>query len=137
MRKPSKWLGVLASLPLSILAVRAITMEISDLQNPCVVWGSGNSGSFTSDARTLCVDRRFRSDSRTQASVTMAVVPGGILVAAFLGLWGTARARPKIALLAGFLMLLEGIPLLLSVGLLSFVAGGALVWSAWRELPQT
>jgi hypothetical protein len=67
----------------------------------------------------------------------MAVVPGGILVAAFLGLWGTARARPKIALLAGFLMLLEGIPLLLSVGPLSFVAGGALVWSAWRELPQT
>ena len=137
MRKASKWLGVLASLPVSVLAVRAIAMEIADLQDPCVVWGSGDSGSFTKDARTPCVDSRFRSDSRTQASVTMAVVPGGVLVAAFLGLWGTARARPKIALIAGFLMLMEGFPLLLSAGPLSFMAGGALLWSALRERSQT
>src|ERR1022692_2190670 len=61
-------------------------------------------------------------------------VPGVILLAAVLGVWGTIRSREWIVILAGCLMISEVFPLVLSFWPLALLAGLGFFWTA-HQMP--
>lgn len=134
MLRARTWLAVLAALPVSLFAVRAISVNLSDFFNPCVGWGVGSSGAFQRSANAPCVQVTLRSETKTQAAVQMAAVPSVVLLAAVLGVWGAARSRPKVAFAGACLMFLEAIPLVFSIWPLALIAGGGFLWVACRSL---
>ena len=62
----------------------------------------------------------------------MAGVPGVILLAGVLGIWGTVRRREAVVVFAGVLMLLEMIPLGLTLWPLALLAGVGFLIIAYR-----
>jgi uncharacterized protein YfaP (DUF2135 family) len=131
MRRRRTWVAVLVALPILIVTIASLAYFSAELTSPCVGWGGGNFYR-SAGAREHCVQYTVRSQTRAQAALTKAAVQGIILVAAALGIWGTARARQAVAIVAGLLMLLEMIPTLFSVSPLALLAGSGFLVVAYR-----
>ncbi|MGA2184232.1 MAG: hypothetical protein ABSH47_14515 [Bryobacteraceae bacterium] len=118
-------LAVLVALPVSILAVRAISLELPDFFNPCVGWGGASPESS-------CVQHTSLSETKMQAAVRTAAFPGVIVLAAVLGIWGVARSHRKMTLIGACLMLLEAPLLAMTIWPvpLLVLAGGGFLWLA-------
>ena len=129
MRGRAIWLAALAVLPVAAFAVRAVALGVYEFANPCVGWSGVPPGGS-------CRQLSVTSESKTQAAIRLAAVPGTILFAAGLGIWAAARSRGLITLAAGCLMWLESVPLGFTVWPLSVLAGGALLWVGVRELQK-
>ena len=118
-------LAVLVALPVSILAVRATSIQVPDFFDLCIGWGGATP-------RTPCAVWSVMSETKLQAAVRTAAFPGVIVLAAVLGIWGVARSRRKMTLIGACLMLLEAIPLALTLWPLPLLvlAGGGFLWLA-------
>lgn len=142
MRSRPILLALLASLPLSLVAIRAVILEVRDLRDPCLRWGESSDWGFgtiaPSSARSgdPCATR-ISGTSQTKAGsvVRVLLVPGGILAAAALGILGAACSRRALAVTAACLMFVEVIPLIFSVAPLAVLAGGVFLWVANRVRP--
>ena len=128
------WLAVIISLPVCCVAVRAIAIEVADLSDPCVEWGAAEDGSFRRGAGDGCAQRTGFAETRTLAEARTAAVPGMILLAAVLGVWGAARSRRKMTAIGALLVILEAIPLVFSLWPLPLLAGAGFLWLARRDL---
>jgi hypothetical protein len=134
MSRARTWLAVLVALPISIVAIGSMAFTFSELLNPCVVWGASNSGSVYRSADRPCKEGKGVGETRMRAGFEMAAVPGVILLAAVLGVWGTIRSREWIVVLAGCLMILEVFPLVFSFWPLALLAGVGFFWTA-HQMP--
>lgn len=131
MRRTAISAAILITLPISIVAIASIANYVAELTSPCVVWGGGNFHK-AADVKTTC--KQYSGDSRTrsQAVLWMAGVPGVILMAAVLGVWGAVTSKKIILVVAGLLMLPEVVLLVFSFWPLALLAGVGLLVVAYR-----
>jgi hypothetical protein len=133
MSRARTGLAMLAALPVCILAVRAIGIDVSRLNDPCFSWGDANAGAGFIRPNDPCGQRGGTSETKMQAAARTAAVSGGIILAAVLGIRGVAGSRRKMTAIGASLMILEAIPLALSAWPLALLAGGGFLWLARRD----
>lgn len=111
------------ALPISTVAIGSMAYFLRQSVSPCVMWAGSNSASVHGNGSHGCREITGVGQTRLQAAVEKVAVPGVILIAAVLGVWGTARSRQTVVIVAGLLMLLEMIPTGFSVWPLALLAG--------------
>ena len=143
MRAKPILLAVLASLPLGLVAIRAVVVVVRDFSDPCLQWGERSGSGYSTNlsgalvAGDPCVTRASgTSETKAGAIMRTLLVPGGILAAIGLGVLGAARSRHKLVVTGACLMLVEAVPLIFSVAPLALLAGGVFLWVANRIRPS-
>jgi hypothetical protein len=126
--------AVLLILPISTVAIGSAAYSVSKMFSPCVGWGGKSPVGVV--PKGLCREFSVNSGTRTQALLSAVPVQGVILLAAVLGVWGTARLRQPAVIIAGLVMLLEVIPSF-SFAPLAVLAGAGLLVVAYRMEKQT
>ena len=111
-------LALAAILPIGILAVTSIAGDVVNLVNPCFAWGAVNGGSITVSSGGPCSSAGGTSETIPQMLARLAIIQGGILLAAGLGVLGVFGSRPILLVVSSAILFLESIPL---------VFGGAFV----------
>jgi len=124
MRVGTMLLAGMVSLPLGLVAVRAVAITASQFFDPCFQWGIGNSSSDTIRRDDPCRSRSGTSETKTQAVARMLIVPGGILAGLALGILGAARSRPGLAVAGAVVVFLEAFPLVFSFAPLAVLTSG-------------
>jgi len=122
-------LAVLATLPITLVAVRGIAVDVIGMFDPCTEWGGGDSGSFYHELHEPCKQYKINGETKTRAAIRLSLVPGLILLAATMGIWGVLRSRWRPSLFGGCVMMMEAIPLIFSVAPLALLAGAGLLWA--------
>ena len=133
MRSRVKALIVAAALPALVLAVGSIAVQVRLFADPCVTWGTGDNASIHLTRDDACRQRTVIGETRQAALVRIALVSGVLLLGAVVGIWGTVRGKRKLSLIAGSLLLLEAIPLALTVWPLPLLAGCAFLWAGAHD----
>jgi len=112
----------------------SIATGLLSLADPCAVWGTAG-GSVTIAKGAGCSSIVSTSQTIPQFLLMMAIVRGGILAGAFVGLLGILRSRPAF-LIAGFVLLtLESVPLLFDwLFLFTLLPAGIFLLSARTKL---
>src|SRR6185437_8027589 len=128
-------LAVVVSLPMGLVAVRAVAITAGQFFDPCFQWGTGNSGSATIRRDDPCRSRSGTSETKTQAVARMMMVPGGILAGLALGIIGAARGRAGLAVAGAAVALVESAPLMFSVGPFAVLTSGAFLLLARNAGP--
>ncbi len=137
MLRVGTWVAVLFALPVSLMAIRAVTQDLNELSDPCVAWGvsdSSGSGSFHRRGNDACMQWSSHEETRTWAVTRMVGFPGVILLAAVLGIWGASCSLRRMMFLAAALMLFEALPLAMGLwGMpLALLAGGGFLYMGYR-----
>lgn len=117
-------LAVTVSLPLGLVALRAVAITASQFFDPCFQRGIDNSFSGTIRRDDPCRARSGTSETKAQAVARMMIVPGGILAGLALGILGAARSRPGPAVAGAVVVFLEAFPLLFSFAPLAVLTSG-------------
>ncbi len=130
-------LALLVALPISVVGVGTAAHRINQLLDPCVEWGVGEAGGGYLGPHDPCGQRTGFGETRTQAYLTIAAVQGVMLLAAVLGVWGAARSRPKMMLLAGILTIFEMFPTAFSVWPLALLTGAGFIYMGLEDQRQT
>jgi hypothetical protein len=137
MRTGMVVLAVVASLPMGLLAIRAITITAAEASNPCFEWGSGSqtssSGAISYSLRPNdpCANGRGgTSETKTHAIMRLLIVSGGILLAVSLGIAGSVLSRRGLLVLGAVMMFLEAVPLIFSVAPVAVLTSGAFLLAA-------
>jgi hypothetical protein len=123
---------LLIALPISAVAIGTAARTVNELFDPCVSWGIGESGAGHIYPHDPCGTHTGYEKTRTQTCITLAAIQGVMLLAAVLGIWGAARSRPKIMLLAGIVMILEMIPTVFSAAPLAVLTGAGFIFMGIR-----
>ena len=110
--------ALVAILPIGILAVTSIAGDFADLVNSCFTWGTVSGGSITVSTGGPCSSAGATSETIPQMLERLAIIQGGILLAAGLGVLGVYGSRPTLLVISSATLFLESIPL---------VFGGAFV----------
>jgi hypothetical protein len=111
VRTTNTLLAIAFALPLSAVAVAAVVTEVADQIDPCVRWNSDR----IHPAPSVCTEIKVRGETRGWSFVRMAAVPGVILAAGVLAVFGALRKRPWLIFLAACLILVEVVPLALTL----------------------
>ena len=139
MRVGAMVLAVMVSLPLGLVAVRAVAITAEQFFDPCFQWGNGNSSSGTISGTIRsddpCRSRSGTSETQTQAGARMMVVPGGVLVGLALGIAGAARSRAGLAVAGAVVVFLEAVPLMFSFAPLAVLTSGVFLLLARNAGP--
>ena len=138
MRKMRKRavLAVLAALPITILALRGISIDLIGMFDPCTEWGGGGSGSLYHSTDDPCRQHTINSETKSRAAIRLALAPGLMLLATAIGVWGVLRSRWRLSFIGGCLMMLEAVPLILSVWPLPLLAGAGFLWAGALDLQE-
>lgn len=78
MLRAGTWLAVLFALPVSLMAIRAVTQDLIELSDPCVAWGvsdSGGYGSFHHRRNDTGMQWSFHDETRAWAVIRMLGFP--------------------------------------------------------------
>jgi len=78
-------LALAAILPIGILAVTSIVGDVVDLVNPCFTWGAVNGGSITVSTGGPCSSAGATSETIPEMVARLAIIQGGSLLGAGLG----------------------------------------------------
>jgi hypothetical protein len=129
MRFGATVVAVVVSLPLGLVAARAVAITAGQFFDPCFQWGNGNSASGTISGTIRrddpCRSRSGASETKTEAIARMLIVPGGILAGLALGILGVARGRAGLAVGGAVVVFLESVPLMFSFGPFAVLTSGA------------
>ncbi len=120
-------LAIALSAPPAGVAIWSIDRTVSQMSDPCAHWDGSGSHSLSAYLRPgdPCKAITVRGESRLRAATVCALVPGGVLLAAVLGIIGVAVSRRRLIFAGAFLMLAETLvvgtiaPLTLIAGLSS------------------
>jgi hypothetical protein len=104
--------AAVASLIMGLVAVRAISITVSELADPCWEWGASSRVHLHLPSGGPCRQIGGTSETKTRAVARTIVVPGGILLGIALGAVGVMRSKPAFAFSGAALMFVES-PLLL------------------------
>jgi hypothetical protein len=130
-------LAMLFALPVSLLAIHALTLDLSELSDPCIAWGASDSGGSDGlhwRGNDPCMQWSSHDESRAWAVTRMVGFPGLILLAAVVGIWAAACSLRRMMFLVAILMLFEAVPL--AIGLwgmpLALLAGGGFLYTGYQ-----
>src|SRR2546428_9677861 len=98
-------------LPIGVLVVTSIAGDVVDLVNPCFTWGAVSGGSISVSTGGPCSSAGATSETIPQMLVRLAIIQGGILLGAGLGLLGVFGSRPILLVISSSILFLESIPL--------------------------
>ena len=117
-------LAIAFSGPPAGVAIWSIGHTVRQMSDPCVRWNGGGSRSLSATIRPgdPCVSIKAVGESRLRAAITCALIPGGVLLGAALGIAGVAAARRRLILAGAFLMLAETL-LAFTIAPLTLIAG--------------
>jgi hypothetical protein len=135
-------LAVIVSAPPAAVAIWSISRTVSQLSDPCVRWNGGGGHEFSAslgppsaggDRRPngSCKSLTVNGESKVRAEAICAMVPGGVLLSAVLGMIGVAVGRRPLILAGAFLMLAETF-VVFTIAPLTFIAGLAFLFLAQR-----
>jgi hypothetical protein len=126
-------LAVTFSAPPAAVAIWSISRTVSQMSNPCVRWNEGGGPELTASIgpKDPCRSVTGRSESRLRAATISALIPGGVLLGAVLGVIGVAVSRRRLILGGAFLMLAETL-VVFTIAPLTLIAGFGLAFLARR-----
>ena len=128
-------LTIVATSPIAGVAVWSIHRTAVELADPCARWESIARGQMITASigpNDVCRGVTIHSESKRRTAVVAALVPGGMLTAAFLAVVGAVLSRRRILLAGAFGIFAETIPGLFSIAPLTLVVGLALLFLARR-----
>src|SRR2546428_3352367 len=111
-RKQFVILALAAILPITMLAVTSIAGDVIGLVNPCFAWGVVSGASRTVSSGGPCSSAGATSETIPQMLERLAIIQGGILLGAGLGLLGVFGSRPILLVMSSSILFLESIPLI-------------------------
>jgi len=116
-------LAAIVTLPTAGLALRAVTMTAWQMFDPCVRWDASGSTSGSLSSREMggCRAVTVNGESKLRA-VTMALIPGGLLLSTVLAAIGVLRSRRWLIFAAAVLMLADT-PVVFTIAPLTAVTG--------------
>jgi hypothetical protein len=117
-RKQFFILALAVILPIGILVVTSFAGDLANLVNPCFTWGAVSGGSITVSPGGPCSSAGATSETIPQMLAQLAIIQGGILLGAALGVLGVFGRRPILLVMSSSILFLESVPL---------VFGGAFV----------
>lgn len=128
-------LAVIFSTPPAAVAVWSIGSTLSQLSNPCARWDGGEgparNWSASLGPNDPCRSLTRHGESKLRAVTICALVPGGVLLSAVLGVIGAAVSRRPL-ILAGALLMLAETFVVFTIAPLTLIAGLAFVYLAHR-----
>ena len=104
-------LALVAILPVGILVATSVAGDVVNLVNPCFTWGAVSGGSITVSTGGPCSSAGATSETIPQMLERLAIIQGGILLGAGLGLLGVFGSRPILLVISSSILFLESIPL--------------------------
>jgi hypothetical protein len=128
-------LTVVATSPIAGFAVWSINKTTAELADPCARWESVANGqriTVSIGRDDVCQRVTVHGASKSRTVFVAALVPGGMLTAAFLGIVGVVLSRRRLVLAAAFGMFAETIPTIFSIAPLTFIVGMTLLFIARR-----
>lgn len=129
-------LAVTFSTPPAAVAIWSINRTVSQMCNPCVRWDGGGSPELSAslEPNDPCRSITVRGESRLRAATMCALIPGGVLLSAVLGIIGVAVSRRRLILAGAFLMLAETLVVFI-IAPLTLIAGLGFLFLA-RRVPR-
>ena len=117
-------LAVTFCTPPAGVAIWSISRTVSQMSNPCVRWDVGGSPELSASLRPNdpCRSISVRGESRLRAATMCALIPGGVLLSAVLGIIGVVCSRRRLILAGAFLMLAETL-VVFTIAPLTLIAG--------------
>ena len=129
-------LAAILSAPPAAVAIWSIGRTVSQMSDPCFRWdgGGGPEWSATLRPNDPCRSITVHGESKRRAAAICALIPGGVLLSAVLGMTGLAVSRRRLILTAAFLMLAETL-VVFSIAPLTLIAGLGLLFLG-RRVPH-
>jgi hypothetical protein len=126
-------LAVIFSTLAAAVAIWSISGTLSQMSNPCVHWDGGGGHEFSASLgpKDPCKSLTVNGESKLRAVTICAVVPGGVLLSAVLGMIGVAVSRRPLILAGACLMLAETF-VVFTIAPLTLIAGLAFLFLAQR-----
>jgi len=117
-------LAIAFSGPPAGVATWSIGSTVSQMSEPCVRWDSSGSHQLSATLRPgdPCASITGVGESKLRAATICALIPGGVLLAAALGIIGVAVSRRPLILAGAFLMLAETL-VVFTMAPLTLIAG--------------
>src|SRR5437016_4800987 len=106
-RKQFVILALAAILPITMLAVTSIAGDVVNLVNPCFAWGAVSGASITVSSGGPCSSAGGTSETIPQMLARLAIIQGGILLGAGLGVIGVFGSRPILLVISSSILFLE------------------------------
>jgi hypothetical protein len=131
--------GVLLALafsgPPAGVAIWSIGSTVSQMSDPCVRWDDSGSHQLSATIRPgdPCASITEVGESRLRAATICALIPGGVLLGATLGIIGVAVSRRRLIFAGAFLMLAETL-VVFTIAPLTLIAGLGSLFLARRTL---
>ena len=131
-------LAVAFSTPAAAVAIWSINRTISQMSDPCARWheSGGHELSASVGPNDSCRSITVHGSSKLRAATISALIPGGVLLSAVLGIIGVAVSRRWLIFTAAFWMLAETF-VAFSMAPLTLIAGLGFLYVARRNHPQT
>ena len=125
-------LAVIFSTPPAAVAIWSISSTLSQMTNPCVRWdGGGDQWSNSLGPNDPCKSITVQGESKLRAATLCALIPGGVLLSAVLGMIGVAILRRRLILAGAFFMLAETL-VVFTIAPLTLIAGLGFLFLAQR-----
>jgi hypothetical protein len=126
-------LAIAFSGPPAGVAIWSIGSTVSQMSNPCVRWDDVVSHQLSVTLRPgdPCGSITVEGESRLRAATICALIPGGVLLGAALGIIGVAVSRRPLILASAFLMLAETL-VVFTIAPLTLIAGLGSLYLARR-----
>jgi hypothetical protein len=127
-------LAVAICAPPAGVAVWSVSRTVSQMSDPCVRWagdgshelsasiGPNDAGPNDAGPNDACRSVTMRGESRLRAAAMGALIPGGVLVSAALGIIGVWFSVPRLIFAGAFLMFAETLPVF-TIAPLTWIAG--------------
>src|SRR5271157_5753168 len=127
MRALATLVAIVASLPPIALAVIIVVNTVPQFSNPCFEWASPSAISHTTGPDDPCAaaGRGGTSETKLQALMRLLIIPGGVMVASVLAIWGVLGHRSGLVVLGAVLMFFESLPWLLTMASVAGLTTGA------------
>jgi hypothetical protein len=124
-------IAIAAAAPVAAVATWSIRRTLKQFSDPCATWGQTQ---FTATIRRddPCRAATVHGQSKTNAAITAALVPGGLLIFAAMAVAGAALSRRRIVLVAAIGMLAETL-VVFTMAPLTLIAGLTFLFLAKRK----
>lgn len=153
MSKPAVWIASVVAVPLISLALSSVARTAREMSDPCTQWiaqdrsrsqpvnrRGGVLGGVLQAPSPHQTPLRFAApctnrvsaigESKRQAAITLAAVPGGLLLGSLMGLAGAIASWPALLLFGGIILAVESV--FVSIGPLIAVGAVLLLVASYK-----
>ena len=127
-----------AASPVAAIAIWSISHTVIELADPCASWDypPGQPVYMHVGPHDACREPSVHVESKARAAIRAAIVPGGVLLSAILGVAGAALFRRRLVIAAGVGMLAETL-VVFTIAPLTLVVGVSFLLLSKRLQPSS